>query len=636
MYQQAQKWYLTRQTFPELFQRNVARFPDRPAQKWRDEKGNVSSLAYGRLGEVIREISGGLLSRGVKKGDRVAILAPTVPQWLWADYAILCSGAITVAVHPALSALEMAEQVQDSGARWVFIYGRTTKERFAAVKPECVTTIISLGPENDSPDDGVNLICLNDFREEGRRFFQLSPLLFGTRWRSVQPDDAMTLIYTSGTTGQPKGVLHTHASMTFACIRDLCAIPLLTEKDCLLSFLPLSHSFERQCGHGTAMFAAVPIAYGSTSTLGEDLRLFRPTYMLGVPHTYAKVYGRASETLRGAVERFLFRKATDAGSFVVEKILRAAGVVDMSAKRSPCVQGFGFSLYYRLLDFFIFRKLRRRLGGRIRFVFSAAGALPENICRLYLAAGIRLLEGYGTTETCNTIALNPVHAIKPGSVGVFCKGVSWRLAEDGELLVKGDFLFRGYWNNPAATNAAFTPDGFYRTGDVVELTEDGYLRMVDRKKGMIMLTTGHRVASVKLEALFSLSPYIENTVVVGDDRPFPVVLIEPNFTTFVRMFREAGIPFSEEILETKEDDVCRVRPGFVKIPELVAMMEVEIASVNGQLQKFEKIGGYVILHERLCVETGELTPTLKVRREVVLSRYRDGIEKVYQKGPVLE
>ncbi|TWI77322.1 long-chain acyl-CoA synthetase [Desulfobotulus alkaliphilus] len=641
MHQQAQKWYLTRQTFPELFQRNVLRFPERTAQMWRRENGrdDVVRLPYRELGEIVQEIGTGLLAEGIQKGDRVAIVAPTVPQWMWADYAVLSTGAITVAIHPALSDYEMTEQIRDSGARLVFVYGKTVLERLLVSGTKSLKSIVWMGPGENSPEisshaaHSLNLVSLKAFREKGRDFFQKHPLAYGQRWRSVQPDDPMTLIYTSGTTGQAKGVLHTHESMTCACIRDLCAVPLLTENDCLLSFLPLSHSYERQCGHGTAMFAAVPIAYGQIASLGDDIRLFKPTYMMGVPHTYAKIYARVEETLKGAFQRFLFRKAKAAGLSWVSRIMDAKGCVDMGEGKSRS-GGVLVSLNYRIMDFLVCRKLRKRLGGRLRFVFSAAGALPERICRLYMALGITILEGYGATETCNSVTLNPIEAVKPGSAGRFCKGVEYRLAEDGELLVKGKSLFKEYWNNPMATEAAFTSDGFYRTGDVVEVQEDGYLRVIDRKKGMLMLATGHRVASAKIETLFSLSSYIEKTVTIGDDRPFPVALIVPDFGAFIRMFRASGL-FIDEGLVRQAGEGYEVSPEFVRMPEVVAMIEIEIALVNEKLQGFEKIRNYMILHENFTMESGELTPTLKVRRDVVMARYGDEVEKLYKKGPVL-
>jgi long-chain acyl-CoA synthetase len=634
MHRQAEKWYLTRQTFPELLHRNCLRFPDRPAQLWRDEKGGIARLSYGGLGDVVREIAGGLLSMGVEKGDRVAIAAPTVPQWMWADYAILCTGAITVAIHPSLGAYDMGEQIRDSGSRIVFVCGKAALKSILASGTHTLKAIVWMGSQNLDLPDHPCLCSLEALREDGRRFFNSSPLLYGQRWRGVQPDDPMTLIYTSGTTGQPKGVLHTHGSVTSACIRDLCAVPLLEERDCLLSFLPLSHSFERQCGHGTAMFAAIPIAYGSAQTLGEDLRLFQPTYLMGVPSTYAQIYARVRATLKGSWQHFLFRMAEKKGLWLLDRVMDSQGRVDVREGRA-WTQGAGWRhrFSYGLVDFFVFRKLRKRLGGRLRFVFSAAGVLPEKLCRLYLCAGIRILEGYGATETCNTVALNPVEAVRPGSVGVFSKGVEYRIAEDGELLVKGPFLFKEYWGRPEETRRVFTPDGFYCTGDVVELLDGGYLRVVDRKKGLLMLNTGQRVASAKLESLFTLSPYIERVVPVGDDRPFAMVLVQPNFRAFIRIFQKHGVPFDTHAVKETADGGLTVYPDFVRIPELVTMVEIEIAAVNEKLQNFEKIRNFVLLHEPLSIERGELTPTLKARRDVVIARYRDSIEKAYAKGP---
>lgn len=632
MQHQAEKWYLTRQTFPELLHRNIGRFPERKAQIWRDGRGAAASLSYGDLGIVVRELAEGLLSLGVERGDRVAIIAPTVPQWLWADYAILCCGAISVSIHPSLSAYEITEQIRDSGSRFAFVYGESVLERVLTAGSYLKALIWM--EDRDMVQRHAGFFTLEAFREAGRTFHRSTPLLYGERWRGVQPEDPMTLIYTSGTTGQAKGVLHTHASMTAACIRDLYMLPLLSETDCLLAYLPLAHSFERQGGHGTAMFAALPIAYGSAKNLGEDLRFFQPTYMMGVPSIYLRLYARVRGTLKGSLQRFLFHRAEQVGLAVIEASLNTEKTVNMAEKGRPWLRASGWIRkgLYLCLDWLVFRKLRQRLGGRLRFVFSAASALPEKICRLYLCAGIRILEGYGATETCNAVTLTPLEAVKPGSAGLFSRGVAHRIAVDGELLVKGDFLFREYWGRPEDTRNVFTDDGYYQTGDVVELLEDGYLRVVDRKKGLLMLSTGHRVAPSKIETLFALSPYIERVLVLGDDRPFPLVLVQPNFRAFVRMFKKHGIPFDEDAVKEGPEGNLLVYPEFVKIPELVTLVEIEVATVNGKLQNFEKIGNYIILNVPLSMERGEVTPTLKIRRDVVISHYRTFIDRAYAKG----
>lgn len=626
----AEKWYLTRQTFPELLHRNVVRFPERPAQYWREGDDTVHSITYGAMGEKIREIAAGLIAMGVAKGDRIAIMAPTLPCWLWADYGILCAGGITVSVYPTLSAREVAFQLSDSGSRILMVADPDGLARAFAAGISELDHIIYMGREGLVEAEHRQVMSLSGLQAEGRALLRRDPLLQASRWRSLQPDDKMTIVYTSGTTGRPRGVVHTHASMTAACLRDLAAIPQLTEKDLLLSFLPLAHTFERQCGHGTAMFAAIPIAYGSPETLREDLALFRPTYFMSVPRIYERLFKTMEMRVAGTAKERLFAKAMQVGARAVRQASDADGRCDMEETSCLKTRMSGrIRLLYRLWDVLVYRGFRQAFGGRLRFVFSAAGSLSEDLCRLYLAMGIRIFEGYGATETCNTVTLNPSHAVLPGSVGPSCKGVTGRVDADGEWLVKTDTLFDGYWNRPEETARAFTSDGFYRTGDIVEVLDCGYLKIVARKKGLIVLDTGKNVPAEKITRQFRLSRYIDTVVPVGDDKPFLALLVVPDFDAIVRRFEENGILYPKEDLVYASGICVGVGKDFIRIPELKALFDMEIAAANAHLEQYERIWGFAVLRHQFSVATGELTPTLKVKRYAVLDKYRDEIAEIY-------
>ena len=323
------------------------------------------------------------------------------------------------------------------------------------------------------------------------------------------------------------------------------------------------------------------------------------------------------------------------GLELVEYRTDANGFIDMS-EGTDITAGVPFllKLRYKLVDKLMFSKVRDMMGGRFRFAFSAAGSLPADLCKVFLAMGIRIYEGYGSTETCNTITINRVNKILPGSVGPVAPGVEGRIAEDGEWQVKGENIFQGYWNNPEATQDAFTPEGFYKTGDIVVMCADGYLRIVDRKKGLMVLDTGKNVPSAKIEAKFSLSRYIDVVMPVGDNRKYVTALVVPNFETFIRYFGEQSIVYDKNALIFAEENGIRtcvqVGNDFIDRPELKALIDQDIQQVNTELEDYERIKKYFILPRKLTVESGEMTPTLKVKRNEVLTHFTNEIEDMYE------
>jgi len=630
-------WYITVQTFPELLHRNAAEYGDRRAQWWKTGGKNTDSLTYAQLAHTVRELSAGLMSLGLTRGDRACIMARTRPQWMWADYAILCGGAITVCIYPSVSPDEVRHIVNDSGARFIFVDDEENLNKIKSVWPQMPTLekVIFLEDWHVSAEDRV--ISTGDLRALGRRLLARDPDAYEQRWRSVTLDDPMTIVYTSGTTGVPKGAVHTHRSINAACRRDLSVFSArpFTEQDVFLSFLPLSHTYERECGHGCAMHCAVTIAYSDPKSLVDDMQIFRPTAFVSVPRLYERIYMTMQARTSGSpLKKAIFEYAMKTGLELVETLTDANGFINM-AEGVDINAGVPLSLKIRhkIVDRIFFSKVRAMMGGRFRFAFSAAGSLPADLCKVFLAMGIRIYEGYGSTETCNTITINRVDKILPGSVGPVAPGVEGRIAPDGEWQVKGENIFAGYWNNPEATREAFTPDGFFKTGDIVTVHADGYLRIVDRKKGLMVLDTGKNVPSAKIEAKFSLSRWIDVVMPVGDNRKFVTALVVPNFDAFIRLFDEQGVPYDKAALEFAEQDGTRtcVRAGqdFVDRPELRELIDADIQKVNTELQDYERIKKFLILTRKLTVESGEMTPTLKVKRNEVLKHFGTEIENLY-------
>jgi long-chain acyl-CoA synthetase len=629
-------WYLTVQTFPELLHRNATQFGSRRAQWWKTEGTNTESITYSQLAVIVSELSAGLLKLGIAKGDRACIMAHTSPPWVWADYSILCGGAITVCIYPTVSPVEIKHIVNDSGARFVYVDDEENLKKIKSVWPDMPTLekVIFMKDDDAGGDDRV--ISLSALRKLGRKLQSSDTTAYERRWRSVTMDDPMTIVYTSGTTGLPKGAVHTHRSINAACRRDLSVTRELTVDDVCLSFLPLSHTYERECGHGCAMHSAITIAYSDPKTLVDDMRIFRPTIFMSVPRLFERIYmTMQSLTASSPVKKAIFDYAMKTGLTLIETRADKNGFIDMS-EGIDLTAGVPLSLKlrYKLVDKLMFSKVREMMGGRLSLTFSAAGSLPADLCKVFLAMGIRICEGYGATETCNTININLVNKILPGSVGPVAPGVEGKIAEDGEWLVKGENIFKGYWNNPEATNDAFTPDGFYKTGDIVVMLADGYLKIVDRKKGLMVLDTGKNVPSAKIEAKFSLSRFIEVVMPVGDNRKYVSALVVPNFDAFIRHFDDQGIVYDTDALVFSDADgtrICtRVGQDFIDKPELKTIIDADIQKVNAELEEYERVKKYIVLPRKLTVEEGEMTPTMKVKRNEVIKHFKAEIEGLYK------
>ncbi len=637
------KWYIEQLTAPALMHRNATKFGDNTCQLFKDENGTVRTLTYSEVYRIVRELSCGLMSLGFKKGDRAAVMCNTSQQWMWSDYSILCAGGITVSIYPTLSERELEFILEDSGTTVIYVENAEILEKVKSIcKPSNkkikVKHIVVM--KESFTDKDKRVTDFSRMRELGIAFRAKDRMAFEERWRSVGFEDYMTIVYTSGTTGNPKGAVHTHFSWASAVLRDCIVVNYASglQGDIFLSFLPMSHTYERECGHGASMLSVTPNAYSSPKTLVDDLKIFKPTIFMSVPRIYERVFmAMRDQAAKSPLKKKIFDAAIRTGIAVVEKRTDKDGFIDMT-EGIELTRGVNpwLKFKFKLFDKIIFSKVREAFGGNFRFAFSAAGSLNADLCKTFLAMGIRITEGYGATETWNEVTVNRLNKILPGSIGkCSTTAIELKVADDGELLIKGDCLFSGYWNNPKATKDAFTEDGYYRSGDIVEVLPDNYLKIVDRKKGLMVLDTGKNVPSQRIESLFSLSRYIEMVVPIGSERKFVSAIIVPNFDTCIAYFEEKGISFDKSAVEYDHNlasvPVCvKVGSDFVENPEFKKLIEREVQAVNKELESYEQIKKYHVVDYKFSEGSGELTPTLKVKRRIVLDKFKKEIDGLYK------
>lgn len=628
--EKADKWYIDTLTYPQLLKRNAKMFPQKTAQWWKDEKGEYK-LSFSELMENIKSISSCLIEHGFEKGDRAAVMAKTSPNWALSDYGIMSAGGVSVSVYPGLSKSELLYILEDSGSKIIFTDDYSNIEKIKNIKENLINLkkVIFFGDLKDKSDPFIE--NFDDFIKNGKKFYEKNPEEFEKRSDSVTLNDNMMIVYTSGTTGQPKGVVHTHFSFNAACKRDLSMIPVLKEDDVFLSFLPLAHTYEKECGHGIAMYGGCTIAYSSPKTLVEDFSFFSPTIFMSVPRIYERIYIQMKEKSSGSkIKNYILSKGIDTAVKAIEKTADEYGFINIS-EDSHIMENLSGSLKikYKIFDKLLYSKVRKLMGGRLRFAFSASGSLSKELCEAFLSMGIRIYEGYGSTETMNTVNLNRPEKILPGSVGPLCEGVEGKISEDGEWLVKGNNLFKEYWNKPELTKEAFTKDGFYKTGDIVEVLKDGYIRIKDRKKGLIVLDTGKNIYSAKIESLFALRRYIDTAAAFGTDKKFVTAVIVPDFDAIIKKMKSKEIHIKEEDF-VFEDEICIEAPSyFMEDSYFKRLIEKDVHKVNARLEHYEQIKKYIVSNKRFTEKTGELTPTLKIKKNIVFEKFKNKIEVLY-------
>ncbi|HJR64012.1 MAG TPA: long-chain fatty acid--CoA ligase [Gemmatimonadaceae bacterium] len=564
-------------------------------------------ISHRTMAERVRRVGLGLRALGIARGDRVAILSENRPEWALADFGSLTAGITNVPIYPTLPAEQMLGILQDSGTSAIFVSTEAQAAKIAKIRRDLpqLRRVIGFGAE-PWPGVDVTLAALETMGAAAD-----SPQSIA-RYRDealgAAPDDVATVIYTSGTTGEPKGVMLTHDNFYSNVAAVIDVIPFGPE-DVALSFLPLSHVFERMAGHFTMFAAGVTIAYAeSIDTIAQNMAEVQPTIAVSVPRVYEKIYARVLENAlaSGGIKKRIFFWARSTGE-------RWADVV-LSGRKPNALLAAG----YRLATKLVFSKLQARVGGRMRYFVSGGAPLAPEINKFFYAAGLTILEGYGLTETSPVIACNRPGAFRIGTVGKPVKGVEIMIASDGEILTRGPHVMKGYYNKPRETRDAIDQEGWFHTGDIGVL-EDGFLRITDRKKDVIVTAGGKNIAPQPIENQIKTNKYVSQAVMIGDKRRFPVVLVVPNFEQLEKWARLKNLLWTD-------------RRQLLAHPLVKAKMEKEVLSGLSGLAQFETPKKVGLLEHDFSIESGELTPTLKVKRRVIDQRYRAMIDALYADG----
>jgi long-chain acyl-CoA synthetase len=594
------------ETIVQMFDRLCEKFEHdpRPAIMYRSE-GEYKSISYSDLRSMVERFADGLTALGVRRGDRFALLSENRPEWIVADMAIMRLGAINVSLYSTLAPKQIEYILSDSGAKYLLVSNRSHLRKVPGTGTafQTLNKIILLSP--DAPPDDPRVILFSAVTAMGD-----SPKHAGTGdtpagRQTIMPDDLLTLIYTSGTTGNPKGVMLTHGNLASNIIGSAVCIPF-THEDRVLSFLPLSHSYERMAGYYTAMACGVTIAFAeSPETLRQNLIEVRPTVVMMVPRIFERVCARLRKR---AAEGPVFRRKLFEWAMGVGR--RFAGA------RRPASGAYALRLKNAIADRLVLRKIREIFGGRIRFLVSGGAALAPGIGEFFEAAGITIIEGYGMTESSPVISFNRLDEYEFGTVGKPIPGVEVTLAPDGEILVRGANVMKGYWNDLPSTAAAIDREGWLHTGDIGTFNKKGFLVITDRKKHLFVTSGGKNIAPQPIENLFLQSDLIDQFVLIGDGRMFLTALVVPNFDRIREHAEQRGLS------QTGLQDLANR-------PEIRALFEQEIAALQKNLANYERVRNFTILDRPLTAESGELTPTLKVRRKVVETIFKDEIDGMY-------
>ncbi|MDH5541762.1 MAG: long-chain fatty acid--CoA ligase [Nitrospinota bacterium] len=592
-------------TIGKMFRSVVEKYPEKPAL-CRKESGAWKPITYRELHNTVLTFSKSLHLLGLRHGDRLAIMLGNSPEWVIADLATISIGAADVPLYGTISDEQAKHILNDSGAKIILIRGDDQVAKLRNIigsLPE-VQVVITVD-EGVGAFGSVRTISFASALKLGKEADASAESKVKEAVEKTSPNDLASIIYTSGTTGMPKGVMLSHGNITSNLEAIYKAVDILNS-DVHLSFLPLSHVFERTCGYYCLIGVGATINYAeSMETIADNIKEIHPTVVISVPRLFEKMLAKIKDKVANgpAVRQKLFYWALGVG----------VRMTDPDRKESDSLW---LQLQFKLASKLVFSKLQEAFGGKIRYFISGGAALNKDVANFFRSIGIKVVEGYGLTETSPVIAVNPPDGIRLGTVGKVLSNLEMKMEEDGELCVRGPSISKGYFNNFEATKEAFDSDGWFHTGDIIELSDDGYVTIVDRKKDIIVMSNGKNVAPLTLESKLVGDDYIAQITVVGNNRKFMAALIVPNFDKLKRFANDQGIA---------NDDNSKL----ILSPKVVALYQQRIDEHMKDFARFEQVKKFTLLAHEFTEKGGELTPSLKVKRKVIDKKYAEIIDKMY-------
>lgn len=567
--------------------------------QWKD-------VSYSQFKEETVSFARGLAELGVKRNDKVSIISENRPEWVYSDMAILGLGGIDVPLYPSLTSDSVEFIVNNSDSVGIIVSNKLQLTKILKIRANCrhMRFIVVLN-EKDKPSGEKDIYSFAEVQDIGRRSSTFTEEYFWENARIANENDLCTIIYTSGTTGEPKGVMLTHKNIISNVNSALLSFPMYPE-DIFLSFLPLCHIFERMAGYYTAFASGGQICYAqSIETVAQDLQDIKPTIMTSVPRLFERIHSKIIKNVQSQPEKKqkIFNWAIKVGSEHTKA--RKAGDIPL-----------GLRIQYKLADKLVYGKIRARTGGRIKFFVSGGAALPRELGEFFEIFGILIIEGYGLTESSPVLAANRVDDYKFGTVGKPFPGVEIKIAPDGEILARGPNIMQGYYKNKKETEETIK-DGWLHTGDIGVFDAEGHLMITDRKKHLFKTSGGKYIAPTPIENMFLASQYIDQFVLIGDRRMFLSALIVPDFEALKEYADSRNIQYKNN------DDL-------VKSKEIYDLLEAELVKFQKNIANYERVRKFALLDKPFSIETGEMTPSLKLKRKVIEERYRDLIEGMYQ------
>ena len=596
---------MTVKNIPEMFVHNAQKYKRRPIFKVK-KAGRYTNVVWDEVFDIVCYVSLGLSSFGIRKDDKVAILSENRPEWIYSDLAILSLGAVTVPIFPTYRRREVEYIINHSESRAVIISDvrHITKLERLIERYKNLLTVISF----EKISDIHTVITFNDLIEKGKQTAEEHKNVFLSRIKRIQEDDLASIIYTSGTTGPPKGVMLTHYNFLSNCEASARALSS-PEGYVALSVLPLSHVFERVAGYYRCLYLGIIIAFAENlNTLFQNLREIRPHGANFVPRIYEKFYHRIIGMVESSssLKKKLFYWALNIG--------KKRYVRQRKKQKLPLI----LTLAYIVSCLLVYNRIRKQFGGRIKYFISGGAKLSREIARFFYAANILILEGYGLTETAPVVSVNRLDKNRFGTVGIPLDNVSVKIAPDGEIVIKGPNVMRGYYKDEDATNEVIR-DGWFYSGDIGSLDEEGFLKITDRKKDIIVTSAGKNVAPQNIENHLITDRFINQVFVCGDGEKYLSALIVPDFEQLEQFAQMNGIRYNSL------DELISHRAIYKLIRERIEL-------VNKELTDYERIKKVRLLSEEFSQEKGELTPTLKIKRNIVAYRYKKIIDQIYRRS----